>query len=461
MRYRFLFSGLGLVLFFLLALNIASAQLPLGVSNDRATLKFPESITFSVDLKSDVEIKQVVLEYGVQALTCGTVVAKAFPQFTPGKSTTAKWLWEMRRTGSEPPGAQIWWRWRVTTADGKETVTDRQTVTWLDSKFPWQTIGEKVKLHWYSGSQSFAGALHDAALKALVSLEQDIGFKSDAPPHIYIYANSEDLRAQFYYAASWVGGVAYGNYNIVLIGVSPDALEWGKSTVAHELTHVLHRRNTFTCLGGGATWLSEGLAGYGQGGRSPSSMQHLQNAIADDSLIALRTLSSSFPEDRAKVDLSYTQSYSVVNFMIAEYGKDKFLMFLRAIQNGASVDDALRATYNLDTDGLEDAWRIKMGAKPRAAARLTPTATPTAIATFALIAAVQIPTRTPTPMPPTATPTLAPTATQTPIPPTLTAPSQPAQIKINLDILILGALGLLAIIVIMIVLVWRRQRRTK
>jgi hypothetical protein len=446
----------------LLAPFPAAAQSAFDATNNVAALKFPESITFSVDLKSDAEIKQVVLEYGVQAMTCGTVVAKAFPQFTPGKITTARWLWEMRRTGSEPPGAQIWWRWRVTTADGKETLTERQTITWLDSKYPWQTIGEKVRLHWYSGNQSFASALHDAALKALISLEQDIGFKSDAPPNIYIYANSEDLRAQFYYAASWVGGVAYGNYNIVLIGITPEQLEWGKSTVAHELTHILHRRNTFTCLGGGATWLSEGLAGYGQGGRSPSSMQGLQNAMADDSLIALRTLSSNFPEDRVKVDLSYTQSYSVVNFMIAEYGKEKFLAFLRAIQNGATVDEALRATYNFDTDGLEDAWRAKMGAKPRAAvARLTPTATPTAIPTFALVAAVQIPTRTPTLAPPTATSTLAPTATQTPAPPTPTASSQPAPIKINLDVLILGALGLLVVIVVVIVLVFRRQRRTK
>ncbi len=462
MHRRLFHIGLLLYLIFLLAPNSIRAQAPISAAHNRAALKFPESLTFSIDLTSDAEIKQVVLEYGVQALTCGTVVAKAFPQFTPGKTTTAAWTWEMKRTGSEPPGARLWWRWRVADAAGKELLTEPQTITWLDSQYAWQTVGEKVRLHWYSGSQSFAGALHDAALKALTDLAQDIGLKADAPPDLYIYANSDDLRASFYYGPSWVGGIAYGNYNIVLIGITPEQLEWGKSTIAHELTHVLHRRNTFSCLGSSPTWLSERLAGYGQGGRSAGSMQRLQSAIADDSLIALRTLSSSFPEDRVKVDLSYAQSYSVVNFLIAEYGKEKFLALLRALQNGTAIDDALRAAYGFDTDGLEDAWRAKVGAKPRpAAARRVPTATPIVVPTFALVAAFQIPTRTPTPVLPTA----IPTATHTPVPQPTAIPSQPPQLTINLDALILGALCLIvfvaAIIVGVIVIVARRQRRAK
>ena len=35
----------------------------------------------------------------------GEVIAKAFPQFTPGKTVEAEWTWEMRQSGSLPPGA--------------------------------------------------------------------------------------------------------------------------------------------------------------------------------------------------------------------------------------------------------------------------------------------------------------------------------------------------------------------
>ena len=39
------------------------------------------------------------------------VIAKAFPEFTPGQTINAEWTWEMRQSGSLPPGAQLWWRW--------------------------------------------------------------------------------------------------------------------------------------------------------------------------------------------------------------------------------------------------------------------------------------------------------------------------------------------------------------
>ncbi len=62
----------------------ALAQSAITAANDRADLTFPESITFSVDLQSSAEITRVVLEYGVDQLTCGTVIARVFsPHLLP------------------------------------------------------------------------------------------------------------------------------------------------------------------------------------------------------------------------------------------------------------------------------------------------------------------------------------------------------------------------------------------
>ena len=78
--------------------------------DDKATLEFPDRLTFSVTLKHETAIQRVVLEYGVNQLTCGTVVAKAFPDVAPAKTVDAEWIWEMKQTGSLPPGSTIWWR---------------------------------------------------------------------------------------------------------------------------------------------------------------------------------------------------------------------------------------------------------------------------------------------------------------------------------------------------------------
>ncbi len=69
----------------------------------------------------------------------------------------AEWTWEMLQSGSLPPGAQLWWRWRITDANGDETVTDTKTATWLDDTHKWKTVknGDFLRLHYYQGRPVF------------------------------------------------------------------------------------------------------------------------------------------------------------------------------------------------------------------------------------------------------------------------------------------------------------------
>src|SRR3990172_3666312 len=116
----------------LMPVQAVSAAPRAEVREDRVTFSFPETATFSATLSSAAKITSVVLEYGNEQQTCGEVIAKAYPQFTPGKTVHAEWTWEMRQSGSLPPGAALWWRWRVTDANGSETVSETKTATWLD-----------------------------------------------------------------------------------------------------------------------------------------------------------------------------------------------------------------------------------------------------------------------------------------------------------------------------------------
>ena len=92
------------------------------ITNDQPVIDFPNTITFQAKITANANIVSVVLEYGTEQLTCGDVIAKAFPEFNPGKSIDPEWTWDMRQSGSLPPGASIWWRWRYTDENGNETV---------------------------------------------------------------------------------------------------------------------------------------------------------------------------------------------------------------------------------------------------------------------------------------------------------------------------------------------------
>ena len=192
-RFRYFVFVLLLLLMGSLA-TPAHAQANIQVISDVASNTFPESIIFKAEFKASANITSVVLEYGVNQLACGTVEAKAFPAVTPAADVKVDWTWEMRQSGSLAPGATIWWRWQVSDANGNQFISPTQSILWLDSTHPWQAItGGNINLHYYDGGASFGQQLHDAAVKAMARLSQDVGVSTDSPVDIYIYANYNDL----------------------------------------------------------------------------------------------------------------------------------------------------------------------------------------------------------------------------------------------------------------------------
>ena len=361
----------------LFAVPSALAAPQADVTNDQPVIQFPNTITFRAKITGNANITSVVLEYGSEQLTCGDVVAKAFPEFTPGKSVDVQWTWDMRQSGSLPPGATIWWRWHYTDENDKETVSDQQTIAWLDSEHNWKTVKkDKLNLHWYSGNQSFAQELLDAAQSGLDFNRTKSGLVAEAPIDLYIFANTNDLKDAILYEPSWTGGQAFPDHDIVIIGISKNDLEWGKDAIVHELTHVLVGHLTFSCLGAVPTWLNEGLAVYSEGELDAASQTQLDEAIKADTLLTVRSLSAGFSEVSDKAYLSYSQSFSIVKFLVETYGQEKMTALLIALRDGATVDDALTQTYGFNIEGLEDEWRQAIGAQPQISSA-QPTAQPT------------------------------------------------------------------------------------
>ena len=409
--------NLGL-LAFLLSLDLLTVPTafaaPLAdITNNQIRLEFPESAIFRATITSDSEIQSVVLEYGNEQQTCGEVIAKAFPRFTPSKTVDVEWTWDMRQSGSQPPGAQLWWRWRVTDANGNETVSETQTTTWLDDVHPWQTLTSgQLRLHYYGIDKSFAQRMLGAGLEGLARNAQDAGLTTEDPVDIYVYPNYDDLKDAILYEPSWTGGQAFSDQNIVIMGTSGSNSGWDESTVIHELTHVLVGHFTFSCLGDVPQWLNEGLAVYSEGSLDPQFQNSLNRAVENDTLLSVQSISGSFSEVSDKANLSYAESYSIVNFLITTYSQPKMTELLNGLRDGLTLDQALQQTYGFDVDGLEDAWRESIGAQPRPVSA-QPTAQPT-------------PTYVPTIVPISGSPLIL-HVTTTPVP-TSSVGQQPTQI---------------------------------
>lgn len=351
------------------------------IQTNQAEISFPETITFTLEATSEIDIVSAEIVYESDRITCGDPVTRAIPDdFTPGKSIALTWELVLRRTVSLPPGAQVSWHWLLETSDGAIFETPKQTLEFIDKTYPWEKQeSDNLELYWYFGADAFADDLLQAGEETLDYLAQITGVQIDEKIKIFIYQSSDEMQASTLFAPDWSGGLAYSDHRIVIAAVPPDSGTWGYEVVSHELTHVLIGYYTYSCVSGLPNWLSEGLATYAEGsvGVSHAYEDHVvTEAIETDSLFTVERLGEIFSNDPDLARQAYAQSYSLVEFLITTYGQEEMLELLTQFKEGASEDKALRTVYGLDHVKLDAAWRQWIGAPPLGDAELV-VATPT------------------------------------------------------------------------------------
>jgi len=260
--------------------------------------------------------------------------------------------------GGLPPGSSVEYWWTVEDAKGSKVETVPVQVKFNDNRYSWQSLtGGKVTIYWYQGDESFAQELMATAQQALARLAEDTGAELEKPVELYIYANAQDLQGAMIYPQEWTGGVTFTRYGVVAIGIAPANLDWGKRAIAHELTHLVINQVTLNPYIDLPTWLDEGLAMHTEGSLEAAFADSLSMAIAGNRLISVRSLASPFSAYAEESVLAYAESYSLVDFLITNYGGDKMLELLNTFRQGSSYDGALEEVYGFDMDGLDALWR--------------------------------------------------------------------------------------------------------
>lgn len=394
----------GALLLFLLLLLGASAQSTAAqtavspVIANTATVNYPNDITFRLEVDPDVTIVDAVLTYDVAQTSCldvSTQVPVAVNAPT-ADGQVIEWQWVMIRSGNPPPGATLWWEWTVTDDAGNRYTTPRETLTLRDERFAWRRVSDgAVTVHWYDGDE-VGPTLLDAAVSGLQLLQEDMGIELQQDVEFYIYGSAEEMRDAVLYIQDWAGGVAFPEYNVILMGVPPGIADsWGRSTVRHELAHLVVGQFGQSCVGGRRpTWLEEGLAMYAEGAPSEQVRSDLARGVRENSFAPVRSLNGAFPAHDAEASSAYSQSYSLVTFLREAYGQEKIQALLLALAQGAGTDAALEQVYGFNVDGLEQAWRTWIGVAQRP---IPPTPTPLVAANVPTAVPLAAPVDVPTP----------------------------------------------------------------
>ncbi|MBI4675494.1 MAG: hypothetical protein HY741_27945 [Chloroflexi bacterium] len=405
------------VLFFVLAVGFvlaprAAAQSPIVVVSQSLDMRFPRSMRFNIETKSNTRITVLRLTVWQNGVAVG---ARYSPAFAPSQHVRAGYNWSFQSLsegGYLPPGTRGEYTWHIEDDAGNVHDTPRAAYAVEDRLHTWQTLSnDVVRVSWYEGDAAFGAAIFARALSAREFLAKQLNIQDIRPLQIFVYASKQDFfTALPPFSAEWTGGRMFPEYGVIMINFAPENSDWGMRATSHELSHAILHSKIRGTLGDLSVphWLDEGLAVYNEtSDHAPDDQfeRMFQLAVLRNTLIPLRKLEQRFPADSEQAQLSYGESYSVVKFMIEKYGAEKFAALLNIYEKGAAPDDGLRQVYGMNQDELENAWRDEIGARSReiSTARL-PTLAPRP--TFEVSSPLASPTVLPTASPaPTAEPT--------------------------------------------------------
>ncbi len=107
-------------------------------------------------------------------------------------------------------------------------------------------------------------------------------------------------------------------------------------------------------------WLDEGVASYQQDLRF-SAAGIIKDALQKNRIIPLSKLSGINLQstiDTAMVNLFYAQAVSVVDYLVKEFGQDRFVLFCQALRDNKNLEKALSVAYSFENiEELDKAWQ--------------------------------------------------------------------------------------------------------
>lgn len=369
---------------FLLTLTAASAD-TIEADEPRELIEDPLGITFTVRVRAAAGLESAELIYKVLNPD-GDVGGSGPGTFTTGVETDVTFTLETQTFERFiPVGSTFVYHWELVDSEGDEFSTPEREFVFLDGRYNWTTLTRNgVTAFWYGNNEDKAMSMLDVTRESIDNISALL--ETSVPYTVKVVVYGSEAEGEL--AQRPRGGLDL-LINTQGQRAAPDLLiiyEPIADVIRHEAAHIVTHvagDGPFTSL---PSWIDEGVAVFAQSALSGGYSSAIDFGIATDTTLSLREMGA--PTNRAElVNLFYGQSYSVVQFLVEQYGAEKLAEAFRVHYAGSRIDDALLAAYGFDQNGLYNTWRQANGLRPiTLVAPPTATTSPAAEATRAPIA---------------------------------------------------------------------------
>jgi hypothetical protein len=204
--------------------------------------------------------------------------------------------------------------------------------------------------------------------KLVSQVETAMGFTFQGPIRVELAATDAEFRRRAPRAPAWAAAIARPRAATLVVRLPATGPRTGTdvtSVLRHELVHLFlpQRVGGFDRV---PLWFEEGLAQVFGARILPVDLARLKMAGAAGRLFTLSSITNRFPEDRSAAALAYTQSESLLNYLVDRGGIDRLRGMLDRIRETGDFERSLRDVYWLDTAELEAEWiaSIREGGRP-------------------------------------------------------------------------------------------------
>jgi len=205
----------------------------------------------------------------------------------------------------------------------------------------------------YDGSENIeAGFLVVSLLdEAYQRIGAEFNFYPDRRLTTILY--SEDDFRSVTQSPDWSRGIYDGKIRLPIGGLK-ERSRLLERVVNHEYTHALIHQ-----MAGGnvPSWLNEGLAQYFEGEPLERHDRNVAYILRSREILPLQDLEGSFLDmDGDTAALAYTESFTVVDYIIQNHGIYAVQKILADLADGEPLETSLVAAVGMDYAGLQEAW---------------------------------------------------------------------------------------------------------
>ncbi|MGD0336482.1 MAG: peptidase MA family metallohydrolase [Candidatus Omnitrophota bacterium] len=229
----------------------------------------------------------------------------------------------------------------------------------------WNTVKSTHFIVYYKKSpEDFVSKVSQEAEEFYDKITSDLGFNRfdfwlwDNRAKIYIYDDAAQFQAVTGKPA-WVGGfVVPATKTIQTFSYAKNLFDY---ILAHEMGHIIFREfvgfSNYTI----PLWLEEGVASYQEKAKYSGLYPLLALWRSDSSFMDMEKLSqfsTLSTLDAKTAQVFYVEAFSVVDFLMKEFGRDKFVLFCQNLRDKNDFQRALVSTYSFSNIGeLDSAWQ--------------------------------------------------------------------------------------------------------